>query len=59
MIDERKNMKKRQTEKETKKNSGTPRNTRVPANTDELLLAKSLQDELDIQDIVKRELEEH
>ena len=57
--DERKNMKKRQTEKETKKNSGTPRNTRVPANTDELLLAKSLQDELDIQDIVKRELEEH
>ncbi|MGN0404422.1 MAG: hypothetical protein ACI4F1_04310 [Bariatricus sp.] len=57
--DERKNVKKRQTEKETKKNSGTPRNTRVPANTDELLLAKSLQDELDIQDIVKRELEDH
>ena len=57
--DERKNMKKRQTEKETKKNSGTPRNTRVPANKDELLLAISLQDELDIQDIVKRELEEH
>ena len=51
-------MKKRQADKETKKNSGTPGNTRVPANTDELLLAKSLQDELDIQDIVKRELED-
>ncbi|MGN9055904.1 hypothetical protein ACTNA4_05455 [Bariatricus sp. HCP28S3_A7] len=56
--DERKNVKKRQADKETKKNSGTPGNTRVPANTDELLLAKSLQDELDIQDIVKRELED-
>ena len=56
--DERKNVKKRQADKETKKNSGTPGNTRVPANTDELLLAKSLQDDLDIQDIVKRELED-
>lgn len=32
--------------------------TRMPGNTDELLLAKSIQDELDIQNIVKRELEE-
>lgn len=32
--------------------------TRVPASTEELLLAKSLQEELDIQNIVKKELED-
>lgn len=33
--------------------------TRMPENTDELLLAKQLQDELDIENIVKKELEDN
>lgn len=35
-----------------------PRKVNVASNTDELLLAKSLKDELDIENIVRKELEE-
>jgi len=35
-----------------------PRKVSVASNTDELLLAKSLKDELDIENIVRKELEE-
>ncbi|MDY5845385.1 MAG: hypothetical protein SPJ92_02355 [Bariatricus sp.] len=55
----RKNIKKHPDGASTGKKSSTSNNMRVPANTDELLLAKSLQEELDIQNIVKHELEEH
>ena len=48
---------KRPDDAEGRPKTGTEK-TRVPQNTDELLLAKQLQDELDIENIVKRELEE-
>ncbi|XCP84224.1 hypothetical protein ABXS75_14275 [Roseburia hominis] len=38
--------------------SSGPRKVSVASNTDELLLAKSLKDELDIENIVRKELEE-
>lgn len=41
-----------------RKQSKTER-TRVPQSTDELLLAQRLQDELDIENIVKKELEDN
>ena len=42
----------------SRKSPAAQRRPRVPDNTDELLLAKSLKEELDIQNIVKKELEE-
>lgn len=42
----------------SRKSPTAQRRPRVPDNTDELLLAKSLKEELDIQNIVKKELEE-
>lgn len=41
-----------------RKRSSQPKKARVHGNTDELLLARSLRDELDIQNIVKKELED-
>lgn len=41
-----------------RKSSAAQRRPHVPDNTDELLLARSLKEELDIQNIVKKELEE-
>ena len=38
--------------------TAAPKKSRVTGNTDELLLAKSLKEELDIQNIVERELED-
>ena len=41
---------------QVKRRSVQPKTSRVHSNTDELLLAKSLRDELDIQNIVEKEL---
>lgn len=56
--DERRNVRKNPSNGTGRKRAVKPGQTRIPGNTDELLLAKSIQDELDIQNIVKRELEE-
>lgn len=41
-----------------RKRSSQPKKARVAENTDEILLARSLRDELDIQNIVEKELED-
>lgn len=46
-------------EGQARKRSPQPKKAKLQGNTEELLLARSLRDELDIQNIVEKELEEH